>query len=130
MGLDNGIMIKRTENLPRCVETFDEDWRKKHNFDLEVAYWRKCWNVRNVIYNTLNQPEENDSEIEMSYEDVLAVINELNKISYNNFYDGAGCIWTWNEFRNFQKYNIKQLKKLAGMMKRHPEIVVYFYDSY
>ena len=85
MGLDNGIMIKRTENLPRCVETFDEDWRKKHNFDLEVAYWRKCWNVRNVIYNTLNQPEENDSEIEMSYEDVLTVINELNKISYNNF---------------------------------------------
>ena len=130
MGLDNGIMIKRTENLPRCVETFDEDWRKKHKFDLEVAYWRKCWNVRNIIYNTLNQPEENDSEIEMSYEDVLAVINELNKISYSNFYEGAGCIWTWNEFRSFQKYNIKQLKKLAGMMKRHPEIVVYFYDSY
>ena len=118
--------------MPNCVLCFDNDeWRKQYGYDLEVAYWRKCWNVRRVIYCTLNQPDENDSEIELSYEDVRSIIKALeDEIHYFTFEDWGDCIWTWNEFRRFQKWNINNLKKLARMMKRHPEVEVIFYDSY
>ena len=132
MGLDNGITIRRKDNLPNCVLCFDKDWwRKKHGYDLEVAYWRKCWNVRNVIYNTLGMPDENDSEIELSWEDVRNIVQALEEqIRYSTYEDWGSTFWTWNEFRGFQKRNIKRLKKLARMMKRHSEIEAIFYDSY
>lgn len=62
----------------------------------------------------------------------MEIIRRLeNDIHYFDFLEGEwDCIWTWNEFRRFQKWNIKNLKKLAHMMKRHPEIEVIFYDSY
>ena len=125
-------MVRRKNNLPNCILCFDTDeWRKQHDYDLEIAYWRKCWNVRRVIYCTLNQPDENDNEIELSYEDVRNIIKALeDEIHYCTFEDWGDCIWTWNEFRRFQKRNIKNLKKLARMMKRHPEVEVIFYDSY
>jgi hypothetical protein len=132
MGLDNGIEIRRKGNLPNCVLCFDDDWwRKKRGCDLEVAYWRKCWNVRNVIYNTLGMPDENDSEIELSWEDVHNIVQALEEqIRYSTYEDWGSTFWTWNEFRGFQKRNIKRLKKLARMMKRHSEIEAIFYDSY
>ena len=133
MGLDNGIEIRRKGNLPNCALCFDEDWRKKHGYDLEVAYWRKCWNVRYVIFDVLRRGDDNDSVIDITREEVLEIIRRLeDDFHYSDFLDNdyGGCIWEWNTFRNIQKRNIKNLKKLAKMMKRHPEIEVYFYDSY
>ena len=134
MGLDNGIEIRRKENLPNCVLCFDKDWwRKKHGYDLEVAYWRKCWNVRHIIFDVLCRGDDNDSIIEITREEVLEIIRRLeNDLRYNDYISGdyGGNYWTWNEFRGFNKDNIKNLKKLARMMKRHPEIEVVFYDSY
>lgn len=130
MGLDNGIEIRRRDNLPPCTSIFDEEWRKRNNYDLEVAYWRKCWNVRAIIFGILQRGDDNNSVLEISREEVLEIIKQLKGINYNNFYDGAGCIWNWNEFRRINRRNIRNLAKLARMMKRHPEIEVYFYDSY
>ena len=133
MGLDNGIEIRRKDNLPNCALCFDKEWLKKYNFDLEVAYWRKCWNVRDVIFDVLRRGEDNDSVIYITREEVLEIIKRLeNDFHYFDFLadEWSDCIWKWNTFRKIQKRNIKNLKKLAGMMKRHPEIEVYFYDSY
>jgi hypothetical protein len=133
MGLDNGIEIRRKENLPKCVLRFDEEWRKKNNYDLEVAYWRKCWNVRHIIFDVLRRGDDNDSIIEITSDEVLEIIRRLeNDLRYHDFLEGewGSCIWDWNDFRRIQKRNLKNLKKLAGMMKRHPEIEVIFYDSY
>ena len=48
-------MIKRRANLPgQIYAIFDEEWREKNGYDLEVAYWRKCWNVRAIIFDVLN----------------------------------------------------------------------------
>lgn len=134
MGLDNGIEIRRKDNLPNCVLCFDKDeWCKQHGYDLEVAYWRKCWNVRNIIFDVLRRGEDNDSVIDITREELVEIIRCLeDDLHYFDFLEGewGGCIWDWNAFRRIQKRNIKNLKKLAGMMKRHPEIEVYFYDSY
>lgn len=132
MGLDNGIVIERKDNLPNCALCFDDEWRKQRGYNLEVAYWRKCWNVRYVIFDVLRDGEDNDSVIDITREELVEIIHHLeNDIHYHDFFEGEwDCIWGWNDFRRIQKQNIKNLKKLAGMMKRHPEISVYFYDSY
>ena len=131
MGLDNSIEIKRKDSLPNCVLCFDNDeWRKQRGYDLEVAYWRKCWNVRAMIYELLNMPQDNDMEILMTREDVLATIKALKSINRNNFDDWGSCIWEWKELRKINRRNIKNLKRLAHMMKKHPTIEVYFYDSW
>ena len=134
MGLDNGIEIRRTNNLPNCVLCFDNDeWRKQCGYDLEVAYWRKCWNVRHIIFDVLTNGSDDDCVYNVTREELVEIIHRLeNDLHYFDFLEGewGSCIWTWNEFRRIQKWNIKNLKKLARMMKRHPEIEVIFYDSY
>lgn len=134
MGLDNGIEIKRKDNLPNCVLYFDSDeWRKQHGCGLEVAYWRKCWNVRHIIFDVLGRGDDNDSIIDITREELVEIIRRLeNDLHYFDFLEGewGSCIWRWNDFRRIQKWNLKYLKKLAHMMKRHPEIEVIFYDSY
>lgn len=133
MGLDNGIEIKRKDNLPNCVLCFDNDeWRKQHGYDLEVAYWRKCWNVRHIIFGVLFYYDDEHCIFDVSREELVEIIHRLeNDLHYFDFLEGEwDCIWEWNDFRRIQKRNIKNLKKLAGMMKRHPEIEVCFYDSY
>ena len=134
MGLDNGIEIKRKDNLPNCVLCFDDDeWRKQRGYDLEVAYWRKCQNVRHIIFDVLGRGDDNDSVIDITRDELVEIIHRLeDDLHYFDFLEGGwgSCIWTWNEFRGIQKRNIKNLKKLARMMKRHPEIEVIFYDSY
>jgi hypothetical protein len=133
MGLDNGIEVKRKDNLPNCVLCFDNDeWRKQRDYDLEVAYWRKCWNVRAIIFSVIDSGE-NDYVYNITREELVEIIHCLeDDLHYFDFLEGdwGGCIWTWNEFRRIQKWNMKNLKKLAGMMKRHSEIEVIFYDSY
>ena len=133
MGLDNAIEIKRNDDLPNCVLCFDDDeWRKQRGYDLEVAYWRKCWNVRQIIFSVVDSSEY-DCEYNITREELVEIIHRLeNDLHYFDFLEGewGGCIWEWNDFRRIQKRNMKNLKKLAGMMKRHPEIEVIFYDSY
>jgi hypothetical protein len=113
------------------VLCFDEEWRKKHNYDLEVAYWRKCWNVRHIIFSVIDDRED-DCVYNITREELVEIIHHLeNDIHYFDFLEGEwDCIWEWNDFRRIQKRNLKNLKKLVGMMKRHPEIEVIFYDSY
>ena len=132
MGLDNGIQIKRKQGLPNEVfRKFDTDISRKWEYDLEVAYWRKCWNIRSLIYEALCTPQENDSEISMDRQDVLNIITILKRINGRNWYDLPGdSIWSWSEYRASHRRNIANLKWLARFMKRHPDIEVYFYDSY
>ena len=134
MGLDNGIEIRRKDNLPNCVLCFDNDeWRKQHDYDLEVAYWRKCWNVRALIYDALGVEQENDNEVLMDRQDLLKVLKALKGVNKKNWDDcgyGGGSIWEWDEYKQNHRRNITNLKKLARIMKRHPELEVIFYDSY
>lgn len=131
MGLDNGIEIRRKSNLPNCVLCFDNEWCRNNGYSLEVAYWRKCWNVRRTIFDVLCGEDDN-GVIDVTREELVEIIRRLEEeFHYFDFLeDGWDCIWEWNTFRKIQKRNIKKLKKLAKMMKRHPEIEVFFYDSY
>jgi hypothetical protein len=114
------------------VLCFDNDWSRQYGYDLEVAYWSKCWNVRRIIFDVLRRGDDNDSDIDVTRDELIEIIYRLeDDLHYSDFMEGewGSCIWNWNEFRYIQKRNMKNLKKLAKMMKRHPEIEVIFYDS-
>ena len=110
---------------------FDEEYRAKHNYDLEVAYWRKCWNVRSIIMDILKVEDNNDSYTTMTIDDVDAVITALCKINKKNWLDCGSTIWEWEDFKNIQRRNIRNLRRLRYMMKKKPDVFeVYFYDSW
>ena len=132
MGLDNGIEIKRRADLPAAAFAyFDEEWCAKNNYDLEVAYWRKCWNVRSIIFDLLNIEDFNDSQTPMTVEDVDAVIAALRKINKKNWLDRGTTAWEWKEFKDIQRRNIRNLRRLCYVTQKKPEVFeVYFYDSW
>ena len=52
MGLDNGICVKRneyTESIPE-LKQFEAEWDQYYGHDFEVAYFRKCYNVRSMVF--------------------------------------------------------------------------------
>ena len=129
MGLDNGVVIRRN-TAPECVSKIfhEEEWDKVNSY-IDVAYWRKCWNVRNIIFDLLYIEYFNDSETNMSRNDVKRVIAELKKLNSKNFCDRGDCIWEWEDFKRSNRRNIKNLRKLARLMRKYPGMEVYFYDS-
>ena len=132
MGLENGINIVRSTKLPAITfDYFDEEWRARNNFDLEVAYWRKCWNVRNVLMRALSITEDNDSMTPMDVNDVNNAISSLRGLNKKNWNDYGGTIWSWSEFKKIQRRNIRNLRRLRRLMKKYPGVFeVYFYDSW
>ena len=134
MGLDNGICVKRNEysNSIKGLKGFTQDWDKDKKYDFEFCYWRKCWNVRNDIFNIVAPEINNDSETVLTIEDIAKIIKLLK--SYNkktwDCDSWNGSIWTWSEYKAMNRIHIKNLYKLIRLMKRCPKLEVYFYDSY
>ena len=55
MGLDNSIEVKRNEytnSIPE-LQRFNVSWDKEHKYDFEITYWRKCWNIREMIFDAI-----------------------------------------------------------------------------
>ena len=102
----------------------------KYNYDPSVAYWRKCWNVRNIVFELLEIYDFNDSQTTMTADDVKRVVAELRKLNSANYRDRGDCIWDWDEFKRSNRRNIKNLKRLARLMRKEPTVEVYFYDSW
>ena len=96
---------------------------------MEIAYWRKCWNVRDAIADAIGGIEGN-GVTELSREEVLAIIKELKKFNKKNWDNGGGSIWEWPEIKRKHRDCVRRLRRLARLMKRYPDIEVYFYDSY
>ena len=130
MGLDNGISIRRESAPAEALAIFDDEISKKHGYSPDVAYWRKCWNVRNIIFEILYIEDFNDSQTTMGVEDVKRVIAELRKLNRKNYCDRGDCIWDWDEFKQSNRRNIKNLRKLVRLMRKYPAMEVYFYDSW
>ena len=113
MGLDNGIIIKNKNGI-----------EKK-----EICYWRKCWNIRRLIFECID-PNEMLFEYSLSLDNLVDIYYALKGLNKENWNDNGGSIWTWEEIRKGLKRNIKALNKLIKRMKRESDLEVIFYDSY
>lgn len=131
MGLDSGICVKRNEksmNVYDKLKMFEEDWAKKYEYDFELAYFRKCWNVRALIFRCLGGGVDN-GHTPIQREDIPKIVSELQSLNANNWDESGGSIWEWEEQEPHIKQYIKNLKYLYELMETY-DLDVYFYDSY
>ena len=133
MGLDNGIIARKSSNEKVNAKLLALNTYTYSEGDHEIAYWRKCWNVRGAIAEVIGGIYDN-GETPLMYEDIIAVIKRLKQFNKKNWSGSCwdeGSIWDWDEIKKSHRGCIKRLEKLACLIKKHPgEIDVYFYDSY
>lgn len=126
MGLDNGFIVKKTEDMPWRVKMLCQH---EYSDNIEVAYWRKCHQVRAIVLNILG--DENDEYVyDVSREQLLDIISELTKNIKRKWYEYDSPFWEWKDYKINHKKNVRNLRRLAKLMKKYPDIVVEFYDSY
>ena len=138
MGLDNGICVKKNAitQLININDTFiDDNYYNHNNNEIEIAYWRKCWGLRNDIMEYLTKKykvNDNNYSFNLEAEDIKRIIEILiswyDKKKWN--YESQS-IWTWKEIKGNLLDSIRNLSYLLGKMEDYPnEFIVYFYDSY
>lgn len=102
----------------------------KYSNAYELCYWRKCWNVRGIIFDIVHPKADNDTTTILTADQLLEIAAALKKLNKNTWYEGAGSIWSWEEARRGIKKDIKNLKRAAKIKKKYPHTEIYFYDSW
>ena len=102
----------------------------KYSNAYELCYWRKCWNVRGIIFDIVHPKADNDTTTMLTADQLLEIAAALKKLNKNTWYEGAGSIWSWEEARRGIKKDIKNLKRAAKIKKKYPHTEIYFYDSW
>ena len=135
MGLDNSIQIKRntsTNSIPK-LKQFELAYDNKHQFDFEICYWRKCYNIRNMIMDVVESARDNDNSDILTTTDIEKITHGLQSFNSANWQENGGSIWDWDdeEYPYSEKIqrDIENLKNLQTLMEKY-DLEVYFYDSY
>ena len=140
MGLDNGIHLITKHQLdlndweikPDYVAiSFDEFSTKEHNdgYYYDVCYWRKCWDLRNIIIDILGCSSEGGV-----YE--IDKPSQLEEIQYaifkclKNPEDWRQYCWSIDEIAGNFGQSIIDLAWLIDYLKKDKTAKVTFYDSY
>ena len=135
MGLDNGIMfkIKNKEKFGAIPSWFRrEEWEEKYNYDYEVLYWRKCWNVRDAILNYLPNTNDDGGNFDMTPEQLEGIFEILADLYSKENWNDDESIWSWEEVGEAYVENLEYARKVLAWLKTKPEdsYQLYFYDSY
>lgn len=128
IGLDNGIIIIGKYN--ELAKIFGPDPLNANNKEnYEICYWRKCWGIRDAIIKELKV--NGNGEFKLSKDNILAIINILVYFFDEKIWNNeADSIWSFEEIRECLLKQISNLYNLLAYWNSHPNLEVYFYDSY
>ena len=130
MGLDNGIYIKGYRKKPFYVK--DDLYDQTNQIDL--AYWRKYWGLRNDIINIIYENYYgNDSEVLLSENQIKKIRNLIMEITFSKkrYLESCSGYWDYNIYSVLR--GIRQMINLtwaARQVRNNPEVEVFWYDSY
>ena len=130
MGLDNGIYIKGYKKKPFYVK--DDLYDQSNQIDL--AYWRKYWGLRNDIINIIYENYySNDSEVLLSENQIKKIRNLIMEITFSKkrYLESCSGYWDYNIYSVLR--GIRQMINLtwaARQVRKNPEVEVFWYDSY
>lgn len=111
MGLDNGIIVVKDNNKE------------------ERIHWRKCYDIREKIFNILHVTKCNDSGIyRISQQELKEILNYLKSVNNKKDWSKLDTIWTYDEYRSSLKFQIQELKNIIDNFLDYSEVI--FYDSY
>jgi hypothetical protein len=132
MGLDNSIEVKRTpytNTIPE-LQRFNMSWDTKHEWDFEICYWRKCWNVRGAIFDATDPGKPMDNVVyTLNAGEIDRIIVALQSFNADNWDDGGGSIWDWEDMEERLQMQVENLKGLRKLMDKY-DLEVFFVDSY
>lgn len=135
MGLDNSIEVKRnayTNNIPE-LKQFEEPWYKQYEYDFSICHFRKCWNVRAMIFDVVKHTHNNGTSDPLTTTDIDNIIQGLQSFNSENWQEDGGSIWDWDDeeypYSEQIQCDIEKLKVLRDLMDKY-DLEVYFYDSY
>ena len=130
MGLDNGIIIKANKEIKAPFWVKLDFFNNLNRTRAEVCYWRKCWGIRNLIIDELNNGDEDFFEYRLSVSDIHNIRRVLKYFNNRKRWTRFGqSIWDWDEIKWKLVYQQINLYWLAQYMEKN-EVEVYFYDSY
>ena len=130
MGLDNGIYIKGYRKKPFYVK--DDLYDQSNQIDL--AYWRKYWGLRNDIINIIYENYYgNDSEVLLSENQIKKIRTLIMEITFSKkrYLESCSGYWDYNIYSVLR--GIRQMINLtwaARQVRKNPEVEVIWYDSY
>ena len=133
IGLDNGIILKKNSTvLPFWLK---RQFKYEPSENLEICYWRKCWGVRNAILAMGFENEQeilpNDGVYYLTAKDIHTIRAILRYFSHRKIWEEESySIWSWEDFRQILRKQRRALWWLEGYLRKNPEAVCYFYDSY
>lgn len=136
MGLDNGIILIsknkiEEEKLPffmkGTVSSYDNNTNKEYR--VTIAYYRKCYDLRNKIMKACNCPD--NDEIELSRNSLIYIRGILIDylIDYKSW-DKENSIWDFEEMIEHLTYDILRLSWAIDYISNNSFSYCYFYDSY
>lgn len=131
MGLDNGIILKgiTKEEYLKCP-TVTEELIDEEQGEFEVAYWRKCWGIRNKIIDKFHFSEEG-GDFKLDPEDIPPLLKILKKFLHPGYWDDcADSIWEYDEIIDSNIDIYIRLTWVKDYLEKHPEATLEFYDSY
>ena len=136
MGLDNGIVLKTKNSIiekPSWVKFIGNPAEHDDgSLEYDICYWRKCWNIREAIFNILEDDDRREWEFELSLNQVVAIRDRLCRfLTEGEDWEELGdSIWSFEEMIPVLTEDILNLSWLIGYMKKDVHAIVYFYDSY
>lgn len=130
MGLDNGIVIKKSSISFKMVSSSLIRWLERNGKDFDeeyqVCYWRKCWGFRNKVLPIIDGGD--DGETSLTVDNLIQIRQILKSYTKENWDDDN--YWDWVLIRGNIKRQIKILSKLIRLKKKYEELEIVFYDSY
>lgn len=148
MGLDNVIYVRSKDKINRpSFLTADKDWRtdnwddKLCCYEYEVAYWRKCYNVRNALYEAMRKSggaellcgDPNNGDFKVSFNTLDIFIDEYKKLLNKETWNSGESIWDWDETEDILKDIYDSLVWLRAYMATrldNNETEIIFVDSW
>ena len=137
IGLDNGIYVKSDkrvitrEQLPNgIIYPFNKDYEGS----VEIAYWRKCWGLRNDIMSIFGWWTKSPDEWQFEINTPAQVIDLIELIAQwldkERWEDEGDSIWEYDEILPILQRDVINLAIIAGFMENNPDVYLEFYDSY
>lgn len=138
MGLDNGLLIKTKKIIP---EDSVPDYVELAGFystpdgttwAYEVCYWRKCWNIRNMILEVLDAPGSGGGYYDVNPKQLVQIRDGIyHFLTDGDQWDDEGAsIWDFKDMIPTLAQNIVDITWALDYLKEHPYAYVQFYDSY
>lgn len=132
MGLDNGFLIRNMSKEDMKKAPYYQERKYDSETDsYEPIYWRKCYNLREAVFDVLRGEQNDTYEYKIKPDDVPELIKNLRPFLNKLYWDDhADCIWDYKEMFSSMYEDLVFLEWFQTYYKEHPEVEMIFYDSY